>query len=242
MLDPELTREQLRSTRLSLLGARGTVVLERPGELPRMVAARDLARAESQFFAALRAVRNPTVLEIGSRARSGISRRTLFPTDRYVGFDIVSGPNVDVVGDAHFLSRHVPKDHFQFVYSMSTFEHLLMPWKVVVEMNRVMRAGGLAFVHSHQSWPAHDEPWDFWRFSKWGWRALFNHGTGFEVVESVNADPATILSAVQSDNAAVMTDGEIGYQTTAVLVRKITGTSLSWDYEPDMEGHGAYPK
>src|SRR5207302_1906206 len=115
-----------------------------------------------------------TVLEIGSRARSGISRRDRFPAgSKYVGLDIASGPNVDIVGDAHDLSTfiHEPVD---FVLSMSTFEHLLMPWKVAIEMSTVMRVGAIAYIESHQAWPLHEEPWDFWRFSANAWQGLFN--------------------------------------------------------------------
>ena len=54
-------------------------------------------------------------------------RKDLFAKAGYVGFDIARGPNVDVVGDAHELSRHFPADHFDAVFALSVFEHLAMP-------------------------------------------------------------------------------------------------------------------
>jgi len=66
-------------------------------------------------------------LEIGSRARSGVNYKSWFPDDiDYVGIDIAAGPNVDVVGDAHHLSRLL-NGKFAFVFSIAVFEHILMP-------------------------------------------------------------------------------------------------------------------
>jgi hypothetical protein len=76
---------------------------------------------------------NPTgtLLEIGSRARSGNTYRHWFPeTIKYIGLDVTAGPNVDVVGDAHHITRYI-QSKVDFVFSISTFEHLLMPWKAV---------------------------------------------------------------------------------------------------------------
>ena len=81
--------------------------------------------------------RESRVLEIEARARSGITHRERFsPPAKYVGLDISPGPNVDVVGDAQHLSR-VVTGKFDAVFSVATFEHLLMPWKVVLELNKV---------------------------------------------------------------------------------------------------------
>ena len=61
----------------------------------------------------------------------------------YTGIDIVAGENVDVVGDAHQLSEYFDEDCFDAVFSISTFEHLAMPWKAAIEINRVMKTGGV---------------------------------------------------------------------------------------------------
>jgi hypothetical protein len=116
------------------------------------------------FMANIRNARGGSILEIGSRARSGISRRNIFEQHlEYVGLDIMAGPNVDVVGDAHNL----PTDfecRFDFAVSLSTFEHLIMPWKAALELNRALKRGGIAYIQSHQTWPIHEEPWDYFRF------------------------------------------------------------------------------
>lgn len=66
----------------------------------------------------------PSVLEIGSRNVTGITRRDIFSHySEYVGFDILPGENVDIVGDVHKLSEYCPLRHFDLVYCMAVFEH-----------------------------------------------------------------------------------------------------------------------
>ena len=123
------------------------------------------------------------VLEIGSRNVTGIMRNEHFKNAEYVGFDVLGGENVDVVGDAHQLSKYFSSENFDAVFSISVFEHLLMPWKVILEINRVMKMGGFLFISTHPTWSSHELPWDFWRFQKNSFHALLNKYTGFDIVK-----------------------------------------------------------
>ena len=38
----------------------------------------------------------------------------------------------------------------------------------------MLKPGGVVITQTHQTWPVHDRPWDFFRFSKDSWRGLFN--------------------------------------------------------------------
>ncbi len=84
---------------------------------------------------------SPRLLDLGGRDRSRIGQNTFFPNANCTVFDIAPGDDVDVVGDAHELSKFFPSNHFDFIYCVSVFEHLFMPWKVVLEMNRVLKPG-----------------------------------------------------------------------------------------------------
>jgi hypothetical protein len=169
-----------------------------------------------------------TVLEIGSRARSAITRRHRIPRHlSYVGLDILPGPNVDIVGDAHELSRVFPQQRFVAVFSASVFEHLAMPWKVAVEINRVLDPGGIVYTASHQSWPMHEEPWDFWRFSRHAWRCLFNAATGFEIVEAVVGEPARIHPCRTESVTRGLPESR-AYLGSAAVARKLCETELHW--------------
>lgn len=89
------------------------------------------------FISLSKQTHSPSILEIGSRNVTGILRRDSFPhCDDYVGFDVLAGDGVDIVGDAHKLSDNCSLEHFDYVYSVSVFEHLLFPWKAVLEINK----------------------------------------------------------------------------------------------------------
>lgn len=198
-------------------------VLPRP-RLPELLAA----------FRARVAERGGRFLEIGSRARSGNSYRHLFPAGiDYVGLDVTAGPNVDVVADAHHLSRAfgAAGAPFDFVFSVSVFEHLVMPWKAALEMNAVMRVGGLAYIQSHPTWPLHEEPWDFWRFSGNGWRGLFNAHTGFRVLDVGYDVPGMVVPLFATPGATDRIEAEPTFLTCACLVEKTGAPRVRWDAE-----------
>ena len=195
---------------------------------------------QQRFFTELRSRDSARVLEIGARARSGNVRRE-YLGDRvdYVGVDIVDGPNVDVVADAHDLSRSFRPDSFDAVFSISTFEHLAMPWKAVLEINAILRTGGTVMVATHQSWPLHETPWDFWRFSTYTWPVLFNAATGFEVLESAMGEPASVVPHFVHPPTAGL-DTHAAMLGTACLARKTGSTRLRWDVTP-VDDMGVYP-
>jgi hypothetical protein len=180
------------------------------------------------FLHKVAAMSSGNFLEIGSRARSGISRRQHIPASwEYTGFDIKAGENVDVVGDAHELSTMLPHNHYHAVMALSVFEHLLMPWKVALEMNKVMAPGGFAFIFTHQSFPLHDEPWDYLRFSQTSWQAFFNEKTGFRILEAGVAEPVYLVG--QRWNPGVNHRLLPGMTVSSVLIEKISDTTLTWD-------------
>lgn len=194
-----------------------------------------------KFVETVRASVSPTILEIGSRARSGNLNTGWIPEGaRYLGFDLAEGPNVDVVGDAHELSSYLPADSVDFVFSISTFEHLAMPWRVSLEMNKVMKTGALAYIGSHQTWPLHEEPWDFWRFSSHTWRAIFNEATGFEVVEAAMGERASVVADILHAPTAGL-DEQPAFLGSSVIVRKNGPSALSWDVSLDRFAEGRYP-
>ena len=119
------------------------------------------------FLAQLQTIPGGTVLEVGSRALRAHEPQHLPPHLDYVGLDILAGPYVDIVGDAHRLAEIFGTRRFVTAMSFSVFEHLAMPWKVALELNRMLEPGGLVFTGCHQTWPVHEEPWDFWRFSRY---------------------------------------------------------------------------
>src|SRR5436305_4499252 len=105
------------------------------------------------------------ILQIGSRVAAG--EETLFdPADVFTarphfGFDIQPGPRVDCVGDAHRLP--FPDESVGTALGFETLEHVADPHRVMQELYRVLRPGGLVVITSVMFFPIHAHPWDFWR-------------------------------------------------------------------------------
>lgn len=195
----------------------------------------------SDFMVRLSGRPSGTIVEIGSRARSGRTYIDTLPGEwKYVGFDIADGPNVDVVGDAHEMSRYLEEASVDAILSISTFEHLAMPWKVVLEMNRVLKLGGVVCIASHQTWPLHDEPWDYWRFSGTCWKAMFNEVTGFRIDKVGLGQGADVVAKIMNDATAGL-PGQPAFLGSSVLVTKIADTRLSWPVPTHVVTEGEYP-
>lgn len=183
-----------------------------------------------EFFSKLRARSVGKFLEVGSRARSGGIRKNLVPESwSYTGLDIVAGENVDVVGDAHGISKLFPGEKFDAVGAFSVLEHILMPWKFIIELNKILDIGAIGFFSTHQCWPLHDVPWDFWRFSDNAWPALLNRDTGFEIISTALSDPAFTVS--QRINTTTNFGSQPGFLSSVVQFRKISETKLEWPVE-----------
>jgi len=182
------------------------------------------------FFDEVNAMPAPRFLELGARARSGNVYRTRLKSHAsYVGFDLLPGRNVDIIGDAHELSRSFAAESFDVVFSVSLFEHLAMPWKVVVEINRVLRPGGLVFVATHPALPPHELPWDFWRFNRAAFNSLFCRATGFSLLRCEEGLPCVILP-LASDAALAGTARHRAFVAIAALAKKIgpADPRLAW--------------
>lgn len=180
------------------------------------------------------------LLDIGGRNRSTKDSSAIYTGVTREVLDILPGDNVTTVGDAHDMARLFPPDHFDAIFSVSVFEHLMMPWAVIPQMNRVLKTGGQALIATHQTLGMHDAPWDFWRFSDTAWDALFNAHTGFEIIERGMNTEQFILPFIyrpEKFNA----ERAAGFELSAVLVRKIGPCAMSWPLTPADINASMYP-
>lgn len=144
-----------------------------------------------------------SVLEVGSRISPGGVSKRIYVNNKidFIGFDYLAGDNVDVVGDAHFLSKYFKGKKFDALFSDSVLEHLAMPWKAMIEMNKCLNIGGFMFHSTPSCWSLHDMPWDFWRFSDAGLRVLCSKAFGFEIIDFEYTCPVKIhIDNVDSDD------------------------------------------
>lgn len=181
----------------------------------------------TSFYEEIKGSTGKKILDVGGRNRSKFDLSQKFPNQSFVVFDIVPGENVDVVGDAHELSYQFPEESFDFIICNSVFEHIFMPWKVVLEFNRILKLGGKAIISTHQSLGMHDMPWDFWRFSDTAWDALFNASTGFRILKrSLDYENFIIPFVIREDQLGA--EGSAGFESSVVVVQKLSESKLEW--------------
>jgi hypothetical protein len=138
------------------------------------------------------------VLELGTK-RSIPDRPTHHKVwvpnaDEFVMTDIEEGADVDVVCDAHKLSDTFGIVSIDAVISCSTFEHFRRPWDVAHQIYRVLRKGGLVFIQTHQSFPIHGYPQDYYRFTKEALHSLFEDSGDWDTLETDYEFPCSVWS------------------------------------------------
>jgi ubiquinone/menaquinone biosynthesis C-methylase UbiE len=104
----------------------------------------------------------------------------------HVGVDHEASPHdrthFDLVGTAYAIPT--PAQRFDTVLCTDVLEHLEEPGTALKEAHRVLKAGGYAIYTVPLFWHLHEEPRDFYRYTRHGLAYLFG-GAGFDVVEIV---------------------------------------------------------
>ena len=105
------------------------------------------------------------VLDVGSLDVNG-NPKTEFENRgyEYIGSDMRSGLNVDIVVNGHDLSQKF-SDEFDIVFCVDTLEHDDAFWITTGEMWKVLRPGGdLILGMPGRAHYEHRHPYDYWRF------------------------------------------------------------------------------
>jgi SAM-dependent methyltransferase len=93
--------------------------------------------------------------------------------ESYTGCDMVQSHKnrVDVICPATDL--RFPDESFNTVFSTQVMEHVDDPGQMIKESSRVLKDKGLAIFSIPFCWELHEEPHDYFRFTKYGLTALF---------------------------------------------------------------------
>ena len=73
---------------------------------------------------------------------------------------------------------------FDTVISTQMLEHVRKPEVVVYEMSRVLKPDGILILSAPMTWPLHEEPYDFYRYTLHGLRHLLEEAD-FEILDEV---------------------------------------------------------
>ena len=137
------------------------------------------------------------MLEVGC----GTKRKGLLVgefVDKHIGLDHEDCPhdqsNIDLFGTAYNIP--VDENSYDCILSTAVLEHLEEPQKALVEAFRVLKFGGYALYTMPLFWHLHEEPRDFFRYTKYGLDYLFETA-GFEVVEIVPLSGYWVMSSAE---------------------------------------------
>ena len=109
---------------------------------------------------------------------------SLFNTNKenYIGCDVVqsSENKVDVLCKATDIK--LESNSFDTVFSTQVMEHVDNSDAMMKECNRVLKPGGAFILSVPLCWELHEEPYDFFRFTKYGLKELCERNN-FDVIE-----------------------------------------------------------
>lgn len=171
----------------------------------------------ASFIDRVRAKRNAKILELGTKRsnpeNSTVHREWIADDATMILSDFADGLDVDIVADIHRLTDVFKEKEFDFIFCCSVLEHVQRPWIATGELLKVLKPGGEIFIQTHQSFPLHGFPSDYFRFSMEGLETLFADA-GFENLEPGYDFPCKVFS----DEAP--TDQGIAFLNSVIVARR----------------------
>lgn len=148
------------------------------------------------------------ILDVGSAIveSQSLSNRDVMqnPLWSQHGLDIEAGLNVDTVIADPYDWKEIATGSFDVVTCSEVFEHAEYFWITILEIARVLKGNGVAFITSPGGGPRHRFPVDCWRFYDDAFPALARYA-GMNLLEAqVQWVPAYRKGIQWRDSSAVM--------------------------------------
>ena len=138
------------------------------------------------------------VLDVGAGAQP--YRQYLPDASNYVSMDISGSAGADIVGSV----LDVPQDDSTFdgIICTEVIEHVSDPRRAIIELNRVSKPGALLYLTAPMSWGLHYEPYDYFRFTKYGLKTILEDG-GFRVLETRQIGGVFVMTWARTSDVMV---------------------------------------
>jgi ubiquinone/menaquinone biosynthesis C-methylase UbiE len=138
---------------------------------------------DASLALAIRLFSNGLLLDIGCGEKP-YQNLTKGIVKKHVGLDhpgsIHNQQHVDIIATAY--ETGLASNSIDTVLCTVVLEHIERPQDAVNEMFRVLKPGGYVILSTPLFWHLHEEPRDFYRYTKYGLEYLFTTA-GFEIVE-----------------------------------------------------------
>ena len=103
---------------------------------------------------------------------------------KYIGIDLYDSPHgnsmIDQVGSAY--RTNLASSSCNLILCTEVMEHLEKPHEALKEFYRILKLNGMLIITVPFFWPIHEEPRDFFRYTKYGLKYLIEQA-GFNVIE-----------------------------------------------------------
>ena len=177
-----------------------------------------------------------TIMEIGTKRSNPdvpTHHKHLFKNvEKYVMVDIEDGLDVDVVCDVHRLSEYFEDCSFDVIISCSGYEHFKYPQLVSHNLLKCLRKNGVIYIQTHQTFPLHGYPNDYFRFSLDALDSLFPRSMGTELLAKSYDFPVSILPI--DGNKELLKNWNIfgkSFLNSCIIIRKTDDTPNNFIYE-----------
>ncbi|MBF0362527.1 MAG: methyltransferase domain-containing protein [Oligoflexia bacterium] len=182
------------------------------------------------FWDFCKTFKSPSVIELGTKRQN-----PTIPTHHkewvphaleFLGTDIENGIDVDIVADLHSFAEVVGNERFDIIISCSTLEHIKYPHLAAHHIMKSLKVGGGIFIQTHQTYPYHGYPHDYFRYSVEALSGMFNEKMGMKIISSCYRFPARICNPRESS-----VSGFSAYLNVCFFAKKIAPTPDSYLYD-----------
>ncbi len=126
---------------------------------------------------------------------------------------------VDFVAPADDLP--IPPESFDAVLSTQVLEHVAEPADVLRELHRVLKPGGRIYLTLPLAWELHEEPFDFYRYTRYGISHLLRE-QGFTAIDAQpRNDCFTTLAQLMRNTVGTMGRARDGLDDTRVQAGRL---------------------
>jgi SAM-dependent methyltransferase len=146
----------------------------------------------------------------------------LFADCEYIGLNYSAQDACpDVIADA--MKLPIATGTIDLVFCTQVLEHLAKPWRFLEECHRVLRSGGWIVLSAPLYWPLHEEPHDYFRYTRYGLESLMT-SAGFAQCEIRNdgGDQARFwLSAIHSSPRWLRRAVQLPFNVMGVILDRV---------------------